>query len=49
MLNRQGKPTLNAIEVLATTLGMTVFTLIDVVRDQDGLNPAILKTASKSD
>lgn len=36
--NGQANPTLNAIEVLATTLGMTVFALMDEVRDQSELN-----------
>jgi len=32
--NGRANPTLNAIEVIANTLGMTVFDLIDRVREQ---------------
>ncbi len=32
--NGQANPTLNAVEVIANTLGMTVFELLDKVREQ---------------
>lgn len=35
--NGQANPTLNAIEVIATALGMTAFELFDRVRDQKPL------------